>query len=1428
MVKRTYNTFNNGMGMDIDKLSQPNSSYRYSLNGRLVFNKDGTYSWVNEKGNKLSFIIDADSGGDANTYVPIGACSQSNLLVLFSVDAVNNYGEIGIVTFDANGIGTYKTLFNDQNDPNGDLFNFKPYNQIEARFVYESDELIRVYWVDGVSNDSNRPRVFTFKYDNTIGPPTDTAAYSAVTTSVHNTNSQSDFNMGIIKYVQTISGNLLTGVYQYTYRLVTSDGYQTPWYPLSRNIFITSDAVSNTNWNEYEMEGSGITTSKGNRITIKGIDTRFVEIEVAYVYTQSSSAPFEANIFTITSISGDTMTFDHVSNDGEPLELTTIPAIFQGIRAAKTLNIKDQTLYYGNIVEGLFDIDADTVLANVTCTPIFKDMLSDAKDFTDVPNPPVTHSATITGTTTVQMHDDVGGTENYDIIGDYQNYKGTQVSHLYEGYFRGETYRFGIVFFDLLGFPSFVYHLADVTFPDQYQDTYAYSRIASDGTIVTGTPVALSEKAWATNNYGDYTSPVVLNGNDSSLGTYSYIRIMGIEFSGIDISSIKSSISGFQIVRCKLDKTIIAQGLLMPCVRQNDITRPQPSANQHWYDFFVGGNPDPSSDPGDIELVGLNMLGVTQPTTNSGVTSRYLIRPNISAFYAPNFDFSPSSLPALQSQDEIKIIGGCWQDANPDYSAPATAAECNYFTYADHCMQKLFNTKNNNHLSTSMPYPEYGDSANMTQLLNLGLGSVTTAYVPGLDLDNSIEFEDQDFAGFSDGFELKGWGKPNTTFLVHDNFTSGSYAPFYLVNPGSTPWTGYFIANYKRPNASPYGGQTLSALEQNIFIPTGHFQPVNNASFTAPTGDIYNGVQVFGGDCYLDYFGFLRIYPRYWGQPNPGSSYGDCAYGHVFPLESEINHTLRQASSEQNPMYTDVGSRPNAEFDTPGSTSWPDGLFYDSDTNALFEEFNYSAALLYQETISLYNPKPLRFVESRRRPVRWRYSMTKFYGEPIDQWRIFQVNDFYDLNATYGEITSSYYMMNQIYSWQKGAFGRLRASDRALIESATAGSLTTGLGGKLDGIDYISTVSGNQHQWSLFGSDRAAYWVNVDLLKICRFAQDGYVELSDVRGLHQWCEKELPYFSDNDQPIYGTGICGVFDQNNKDAIFSFVRNRTYTGDTFTLVDQYNGISDEILLEDDDLLYVTYTGDPLTDNCVIPVGNTTNGTNNLLNFYIYVDALSADDMPVHLYTTTSTLLFTATAGAYYRIYRNNINDAFIYELLDAAPSYKQYKTLKYNEQINRFVTFGSSDVNFFASTMNLVLSYNNQLVAAEREMYLENSGIRNSYYGVDHYSLIDIISAPESPYAKIYDNLFSNINNEGKNNLINVLMYCDSMFYNLPLTSDNRVQYREDKLRFPLRTVDQTDRMRGKHIRLLMEFTNDLNREVRLTNTETLYRLSARL
>ena len=1454
--KQGVNSFQGGMKQDTDILLSNNKTYRYSIGGRLMFNKDGTYSWEVENGNRLSFQIKPRNETDSNKYVPIGHTGNSSIRIIFSVAPLTGFSEIGIFSIDNEGSGTYKTLFNDQDDLYGDTLNFNPANQIEARFLYENDSLIRVYWVDGVESTSNQPRVFTFKYDRNIGNASDIAAYSAVTMSVHAINSQAEFNMGIIKYVQKIGGSIKSGVYQYTYSLGTEDGYNTPWYPVSRDVFVTTDDINNNNWNLYEMETSGLSTAKGNRIQIKGIDQKYDTIRVAYVYSTTENTTNSANIFTQVVIDSDIMTFDHTANIGEPLLLDEIAAIFSGIKAAKTLNIKDSTLYYGNINEGTIGTyDTETILANLTVKPIFRDMRSDTivpvdnpSGYGSIATPPVTHAPPATVTTTKSFHSGAGGSETYTINGDYVNYKGTQVSHLYTGYFRGETYRFGLVFYDKLGFPQFAVHLADVLFPEQCRNTFTANRVTVTDTVVNvaaGGGV-LPEAAWPTNNFNEYQSPPVTDGGGT--GDYSYIRIMGLDVSGIDLSSVSGVISGFKVVRTELDNSIVTQGLAYPTVAMGAITKISPMTTHEWIDPATGLSPISSTPVGNIILDGGEYDGTTTQGYSGGTTTKYKVRPSLVSFYAPDYDFDSNRLPIVQSQDRLRLVGGCYT-ANPAAGTSGIPPFLTSYTLDgvrfNSFVQKMYYSKNTFHDNANIaPYPAYLSETPIDNSFVLGLGGTKAAYDTG---DPTLTlYNDSQIVGWQPSYvpaDLhRSWGKGKTIFYKIGNFGTGTRpSPLYQANtltgqPLPVPAlggenTGVFICNYVRPNPVPYGGLSLSALERNIFFGTGHFQPIGNSTFTTPANDIFNSIEVWGGDCYLDYFGFLKNYSRMEGTDWDNDP-RDMNIGIVFPWESKLNHTLRQANSQDNPMYTDIGSRCWENYVTGDLISDFNGIFHADDDNELIEEFNFNSVLLREELIQFYTPKPLNFADNTRFPVRWRYSLNKFYGDPVDTWRTFQVDDFIDINGQYGEITSSLYIFNQIYSWQLSAFGRLRASDRALIESSNAGTLTTGIGDKLDGVDYISTIEGNQHQWSLFSSGKAAYWINVDMKSIMRFAQDGRVSLSDTYGMHDFSGDTLGIFDNLDNPAWEGGIVGAFDHDNGDAIWSLNYDPyIYRNGPVNVSSERKEFSSEIFENNETIFYSKFGS--LAGGVTFPEGKTIVGENNNSIYYVCAHPTS-DVFPIYTFPVGGTLisLTDVNPGECFKVSRISNTDSWTAVQVTEKQISPEPFSISYNENLNVFQGFHPFKATFLMQHNDYLLSYNNDAVGQDNKIHIHDTfAPKNTFYGIQYKAILSSVVSEGPMLQKIFDDVRVNCNDEASLAITNFLMETETQSYFFNIPTDTRKKYLEDILRFPIRTKIQKDRTRGKHLRMTFEFLNDsLSRykSVRMINLVTFFRNSNRI
>lgn len=1475
MAKISKNIFSKGLNRDYDPTNVNAYSMVDNINGKLMFNENGTLDWVEDNGNKYSFSLNANSGNDSNRYVPIGYAGDGNIKVIFSVREDLSASEIGILGTDTNGIGTYKTLFNDTAQT--EKLNFNPQNQITARFLYENDKTIRVYWVDGVESTSNPPRVFTFEHDSTK-ERNDVTSYSAVTSSAHSIDSQAEFNQGIIKYKEKINGSLFTGVYQYTYRLITNDGYSTPWVTPTKKILLTSDEISSSNWNTYEMEGSGIAAGKGNRVIIKGIDTRFKSIEVAYLYSKANSVIHSSNIFIRADISAAEEEFDHTVNDGEPVGASQIAQKFQGISSAKTLDIKDSVLYYGNINENklsISDTEIEAVLTNLSITPKFRLMTSDLKRYDTTTGfltaPPITHQTPYTNTsssasntittTTKRLHQN--WTEEYDIKNDYQNYKGTQVENLYTGYFRGEVYRFAIVFYDKIGNPYFAFHLADFKFPDQYQTAYSWRRLRQNGTIRYKAD-NLAHPATPTNDYVNLYlgsgSDRIDDSNQNWSEYYSFIRVMGIEVGGIDISGIQDKISGFSIVRTDRHKTILHQGIVLPVVSEGNLTRPLPTAHQR-------------IDANNHELFGVKVQG------SSG--NRFGVRPNQSVLHVPDHDFDESTIPTIQSNDRLKIVGSCYKetnkiatlsgDPNPPISNGSSFNHA-HFTYLDTqpghngdmspcIVSKWYRSYNIFHVNksgTENLYPAYGNYAKLVYQLVVGRGETIADYETGLTFENQIKVKTDDWAGgadggndgntegFGNGDNYYGWGKTRTLLYKHEDWSNGSSrsafknsvnTPQDYVN-ASTAVTyltqaGALICNYTRnqenqlPDAA-YGGLTKSSLEQTVYYSTGHYQPVNHTSFNNPTGTwIYNQIEVFGGDCYLDYFGFIRMY----GNINSGSGgVQDVSYGIVFPLESENNYSLRQAQSTQNPMYTDVGARPGKQL-AGSTTNFPNGLFTTTTGTFLREEFNYNDVLTFSELTTFFASPPIGFQDVNEYPVRWRHTLNKYYGDTVDTWRQFETNLYEDINGVHGAITSSTFMFNQIYSFQETAFGRLRAFDRAALESETTGSLTTGVGPALDGIDYISTSVGNQHQWSLVNTGKAAYWIDVFNGKAMRFAQDGLNYLSDLRGMHFYFEKESSFFLNKDNPANNNGILGAWNSKDREVLWTFNRDEYLSTLTSRLI--VSEISDPTSLiqleyKNNETVFINWTGSTYPNGLTLPIGETTTyGVNKNVIQYV---SLKLGSNPLNVKERTDSTvnsLVDIQPGENYMFYRESSTDSWSFILLADKSKITPFRaTVVYSEYVQGFSQFHSFKPNFYISHNKFLFSENGAV--KPRDFYVHGTNLnRANYYGEDWKTSLNVTVSDQGEFAKLFDSVRVAVNKQGVDKMDKFIFSTEQQksFYNVQ--SDTRVRFLEDNFRMPIRTQTQQDRMRGRWLSMIFEFSNNTAYPIKIDNLINHYRLSNR-
>lgn len=1120
-MQEFINVFSGGMRTDIDRAQQKPSTYTDSYNGRIVYNEGGTFAWEVAKGNKFVLDVKCDYGTNV-TYKPIAAASVNGKLVLLMTNGTNS--EIGMVTQDQYDNWAYQTLFNDKYDPNRDLLRFSLKHNARILGVEENNETERFYWND----DYNEPRVFNILAGASFGYLQPYPSWY----SVHGMAQMPDLTWGLIKYQKNIGGTLKSGKRQYSYRYVHRTGYKSPWSAPCAHIMLTDAAVDSADWNRYTMRGSGVITTKGHQLEIKYLDQRFQRIEVACLYYATDNAVESVNIIYSGEITASNVIVPHTSDIGVEITADEIIQRYYSFKQVKAqAATQDNYLHFGNVVLTP-NLTIDT--SQVRVEPFLKKMISDEQGANTAL--PLTHQNPKTTTETFNLFTGVGNfAETYLIDNDYINYKGTQWEHLFKSNFRGETYPYAIVVFDRKGQPCYAQHISDLTYPTQHGNTYIDSRVSGSTTY--------SQGAVGDYKLTDYSAGSTANITDNILqGSNIVIKMLGMKMHGIDLTDIlfdeygKLQVSGFMIVRMDRVESIIAQGLLLNTTTNvtdaTNLVHPLPTAYNWYYAMPSGGS----------LITGYALDSVTQapPTKRNWFT-----------FEAPDVFSDITMLANGSTADVIELTGGCFPAHRPasfeDVPIELIGSHSHFYNKNYFTGVSLWTSMSNGAI-IEPGISHFGDTHNVDKLY---ANVRNTDNIEGVDSYREISSV-REYINALSFIPLQSIQHKNAVLLKLDDY--GSASLLY----DNTYHCSYYIANYRRQLAQQQ--LTASTLENRVYYNIGHFIPINAqtvaVAHNSGTGRyVFNNIQIFGGDCYPDYFGYARLMPGYFepDYENPGDCSldpkPDYSIGLIFPCETKFNQTMR--SGETYPRY---GTRPFATY-CGSDTVFPDGIYYITETDHLDEDFNINKVLQATDVINRYNSLPIRsLIEDF--PLLEAHSELKIYGDEVDGWRNFKVNNIQYAQGVYGEITDLQYLpqFNSIYVLQRNSLARIRFNDRELVNTQS-GTLTTGTAQGYQGHDYISSQFGTQHQFSVVNSGKAIYWMDSEKGKMLRFAQDGLALLSDSAGMRlgdklrdYWIVPDEGTMTDGvkrfyDNPTYLGGIHGVYDYNNDSVFFTFTKRR---------------------------------------------------------------------------------------------------------------------------------------------------------------------------------------------------------------------------------------------------------------------------------------------
>lgn len=1402
MSERTTNTFQAGMVMDIDKHLQPNNTYRYALNGRIIFNTNNhlplnerytegvSFAFVTEKGTKKLFEV-------CNGYICVGSVDLEDECITFWTDGTNC--EIRTFKIDAlaNVYDEY-VLFNDLGDPNGDKLNFNPNYYIQGRAVKENENNRRIYFWD--NRNWNQPRVVNIellyrKYtdsgtikklpwhwkwnnanpDNPI-PIAQPLCNELITypnwLSVHGFDLNTDLVYPRIKFFRRIVDNtaqsasisilngdfpvnkrcgLKTGIYQYFVRYVTHDNYKTPISPITNHIFLTSKDKDKNNHHNYTMYASNVATAFGIELIIEGIDTRYDKLEIGYVYSIGKTEPHEVTVFESIPLTpaNTTINVQHVHHSGIPLSKDEVNLRYETIMGANTGDTKDNILFLGGI-RTLPELKME--VGDVSIQPHFRLMDSDQgtngnleptmiEDVLNTGHPePATNSTIETDTITFSAF--TGETVSFGIEKDYKNYKGMQWEHLLTGFWRGEVYGTGVVILDRKGNPAFVTHIKDYQFPQQFETGFDN---------ISGT---------------NSTNCFNLTQLDTTTGRQN-LRLMGMLLSGLKLPKEivfdkfgKLNISGFMIVRNARANHILHQGLLLNCTfegnckkdkdkdYEEEITRPLPGLSNSFFQNFDSGNNDSN------KYIGLGRCAKRDKVCKIDYLDIFN-RPHTFTYECPDLWVTGETIQHLDS-DYIKIVGTChkaylndsipighdgyyaksYRTNNAENRYPLgfeSRIQDSYKFYARE-QRKPYDSDNTNLKFTNDIWGFFwmDNNINSTNFLSFpkkdctppDSDPLTDDDVAGVDCFPTSGVSGMYYQDASNGniFTWDGSGYsliPRTQITEFNaaNFSSGHNNTTVLkckdimhidIAENNNSKASYHIVNFLRPNTSYYSDSSASSLEVRKYISTGHYQPITTdvllkakkvlldgsviAGSTAVDENLikyyqFDDIEVWGGDCFLQFVDFTRLLPYYHGACDKcNGRLLDYSVSHIVPLECNHNLMMRYGRS-----FAKCATQPQAV-----SCNDVDHHFRDGIMDRQPEDWNVNEVMQHQNNLQFYASKPADVKIISDMPTRVYYSLVKTYSELEDRYRKILRLNYHDLEGIYGDITGFINNFGNIYCFQQRSFGYLRINERAAIPTELDAAMLLGTGSTLDGVQYISTIYGSQHRESIIRMNNAIYFADVRMGKFCRFAQDGNTLLSDANSVHDIATLLLPYY---EKEKYA---------NNK--VVKIIAAPDY--------------------ENNDVIYTIYNNDS-----------------------------------------------------------------------EIVSSY----TISMNETLNKYTGFTSATPRIYIAYKNFVFSPN---PAFGHEIHIHFKGRRGEFYGTFYKTILRYIVCPTPNIAKVFDNSLINVNIDGSTRIGKITHTTQNQTHVILTKTDHRCKYKEDSLRYPIRELlYKTDRVRSHIMEVEIEIDN---------------------
>jgi hypothetical protein len=968
------------------------------------------------------------------------------------------------------------------------------------------------------------------------------ASYSANFLTSYDLSLQRKGANGIIKLngnettAITTGGSLLSGTYQFVYRMCDPINKRfTKWSTPSFPVHVYSTTVSTA----PTYAGVGLATDKKIKLTLTPSysELNYQYVQAAVIENVGATPAISASLLEITAYAGTSQNFEYKSN----AKVGTVPidqivVDLAAIKTSKTLRVKENRLVAGNVKYASFTDGSPTIASGSIITQysaLDRDMCS---------NP-------------------------------YFNSN-------YLGYFRDETYRFGVVYYDENGNKSQAFPLN-------------FNGKVSGNQITSGLP--------------DIKFP----GRDvnpfySIFSTTGAIQTLGLQINGL--TGHPTTACGLEIVRVKRKKNILFQTPLVPMAKIEGVgavsnypsryykngnyvtvTDVQPMTstftlvpkNLFWPEFrdivrrrFPLGSssifsPAPLADGNEVIL------------SQSNAFTHAALFPNSPMYGDTPFEFTGSEKIDYVDYALLKATINSFTDNSTGLLVDGNTVTTN-ITGTFHALsdgQYYFDsTTGRSPLSSSLkdlPVRDFKFFDNYSQTTTVGGSSALdydalqtqglnfwqnkptvsrmgVAQIGGFTSLNPVEtipFKSGTInSPFSSSYII---GSSGITYETANTLSNNYFNKYSGFSNGNSYISYLPIVNIKLGLGDDRYGDISSQLE---FIGTGAkytFSQSERATIAAG-GSVSVDIQVWGGDCFVGPHLFkisdsaYSVTNQEKNQTPVGTGYDDpdkqaglwgltYRYNDVYPMclpvavENAGQYVQVVLESEYNGEVRDI--------DGISSNSNESGipLFTNTSKDSIRTPltYKYNINLSRGNYQKIYEPKAQYSFVQNDFESRLIYSDLKLYNSSEAGFDIFRVANFYDLEESRGRINKLALSGDNLYSIQEKGIALIRTGQTTL-EAGNGQLITIGSGDFINKPLIVDAFRGSQHPKG-----------------IVETGQFVYVPDNLNKSVYILAGDQLKPIIDNNETEFRTFFGNKIAENNVIASYNFARKELLLANTST-------------------------------------------------------------------------------------------------------------------------------------------------------------------------------------------------------------------------------------------------------------------------------------